>query len=252
MDHGPFLFSQTGIAGVESHHPSMEVVVKETHIRPPTNAHEVLNTNLWWASQYIGGNSGFAKDIAHDLTKQGVQQISNIWDETSQRSSHGKPLRNRLKHPPFMAPPIVPWLRMCPRLGYSCFATTIAVFDPAIGSAFSKTLPPALPPGWRKLISASNRSLLPPSRISLCRTAHLCTRSALPRNSSSVDAGQKMWSTARQHTLAAFKGSVFLNFLGARMLHHAFCMLIFSQALISTRRDGFGETKPLSLLTMPS
>ena len=48
-------------------------LVRESHIRPPSNTHEVLSTSLLWASHYLGGNFGFAKDVAQHLAKQGLQ-----------------------------------------------------------------------------------------------------------------------------------------------------------------------------------
>ena len=55
-------------------------VIKYIDPSPPSNADEVLSTNFWWASSFIGVNFNFTPKQARDLAKHGLHTIYDLWD----------------------------------------------------------------------------------------------------------------------------------------------------------------------------
>lgn len=54
----------------------------------PQSAEEVLNTNLWWASKFIGGNFRFTMDRAREIARSGLATDRQLWnDETAELRS---------------------------------------------------------------------------------------------------------------------------------------------------------------------
>ena len=60
-------------------------MVKKIEITDPTNFEEVVNTCLWWASIYIGGNFGFSLKLGQHLANRGLRYVVDIWDYENNR-----------------------------------------------------------------------------------------------------------------------------------------------------------------------
>jgi hypothetical protein len=49
-------------------------------VQPLVNECEVLTTNLWWTSHFIGSQFGFSHEHATQLMRNDMQQIQDIWN----------------------------------------------------------------------------------------------------------------------------------------------------------------------------
>jgi len=47
---------------------------------PPTCAAEVLLTNIWWSTSFIGSNFNFSVDRVRALTRAWLRSIRDLWD----------------------------------------------------------------------------------------------------------------------------------------------------------------------------
>jgi len=61
---------------------SWKLIVKHIEPIPPKNPDEVLNTNLWWTTKYIGANFHFPIARARTLARVGLRYIKDVWDLT--------------------------------------------------------------------------------------------------------------------------------------------------------------------------
>ena len=59
-------------------------IVGKVVVSPPQNSDEVLSTNLWWSTFYIGGNFGFSQQRAAQLMHRDMCQIHDIWSGHTQ------------------------------------------------------------------------------------------------------------------------------------------------------------------------